>query len=200
MPFLVADSILAGIHECGRNADLGSDQMLPLVPGRIPAERQERGIDVDLGFPAAVPVERESVIKVDAAQGRSKASLGLVREIAEKLANEKSLAIVGLLARYNTLAAAPVREQRRRVGVTKQSVIAGPQFRVHQKIEGPLDRAQLFAPAGRGQFQAPDPVAQPQIGKRGCGGSPKQVVQSCRSVFARASHKEVEVIPNGGTG
>ena len=81
--------------------------MLPLVPGRIPAERQERGIDVDLRFPAAVPVHRESVIKFDAAQGRSKASLGLVREIAEQLANEKGLVIVGQLARYNTLAAAP---------------------------------------------------------------------------------------------
>src|SRR5215471_1204205 len=106
MPFLVADSILAGIHECGRNADLGSYQMLPLVPGRIPAERQEGGIDIDLRFPAAVPVHRESVIKVDAAQGRSKASLRLVREIAEQLANEKGP--VGLLARYNTLAAASV--------------------------------------------------------------------------------------------
>src|SRR5215471_3723665 len=108
MPFLVADSILAGIHECRRNADLGSDQMLPLVPGRIPAERQEGGINIDLGFPAAVPVPRESVIKVDAAQWRSKASLCLVGEITEQLPNEKGLAIGGLLARYNTLAAAPV--------------------------------------------------------------------------------------------
>src|SRR5215469_12993631 len=74
MPFFVADSILARIHECRRNADLGSDQMLPLVPGRIPAERQERGIDVDLRLPAAVPVHRVSVIKVDAAQRRSKTS------------------------------------------------------------------------------------------------------------------------------
>jgi hypothetical protein len=82
--------------------------MLPLVPGRIPAERQERGVDVDLRFPAAVPVQRESVIEFDAAQGRSKASLCLVREIAEQLPNEEGLAIVGLLARYNTLAAAPV--------------------------------------------------------------------------------------------
>src|SRR5215472_5718694 len=91
MPFVVADSILARIHECRRNADLGSDQMLPLIPGRIPAERQERGIDVDLRFPAAVPVHRESVIKFDAAQGRSKTSLCLIREIAEQLADEKGL-------------------------------------------------------------------------------------------------------------
>src|SRR5215469_5074385 len=117
MPFLVADSILAGIHECGRNADLGSDQMLPLVPGRIPAERQERGIDVDLHFPATVPVHSISVIKFDAAQGRSKASRCLVREIAEQLPDEKGLAIAGLLARYKTLAAASVGEQRRRVRV-----------------------------------------------------------------------------------
>src|SRR5215472_2368068 len=174
--------------------------MLPLIPGRIPAEWQEGGIHIDLRLPAAVPVHRISVIKVDAAQGRSKASLRLVREIAKQLPDEKSLAIVGLLARYNTLAAAPVGEQRRRVRIAQQSVIAGPQFRVHQKIEGPLDRAQFFAQAGRRQFQAADPVAQAQIGKRGCGGSPKQVVQSCLSVFARASSKEVEVIPNGGTG
>src|SRR5215471_6467757 len=143
MPFFVADSILAGIHECRRNADLGSDQVLPLVPGRVPAERQERGIDVDLRFPAAVPVHRESVIKVDAAQGRSKASLCLVREIAEQLPDEKSVAIVGLIARYNTLSAAPVWEQRRRVRVAQQSVIAGPEFGMHQEIEGPLDRAQV---------------------------------------------------------
>src|SRR5215475_12063226 len=162
MPFLVAESILAGIHECRRNADLGSDQMPPLVPGRIPAERQERGIDVDLRFPAAVPVHRESVIKVDAAQGRSKASLCLIREIAEQLANEKGLAIVCLLARYKTLAAAPVWEQRRRVRGAQQSVIAGPEFGMHQEIEGPLDRAQFLSRAGRRQFQPPDPVVQPQ--------------------------------------
>src|SRR5215471_12223737 len=108
MPFFVADSILAGIHECRRNADLGSDEMLPLVPGRIPAERQERGIDVDLRFPAAVPVHRVSVIKVDAPQWRSKASLCLIREIAEQVPDEKGPAVVGLLARYYTLAAAPV--------------------------------------------------------------------------------------------
>src|SRR6516225_8847483 len=98
MPFFVAGSILAGVHECRRNADLGSDQMLPLIPGGVPAERQEGRIDIDLRLPAAVPVHRESVIKVDAAQGRSKASLRLVREIAEQLPDEKSLAIVGLLA------------------------------------------------------------------------------------------------------
>src|SRR6516225_8791540 len=98
MPFVVADSILAGIHECGRNAYLGWDQMLPLVPGRIPAERQEAGINIDLRFPAAVPVHRVSVIKSDAAQGRSKASLCLVGEIAKQLPNEKGLAIAGLLA------------------------------------------------------------------------------------------------------
>jgi hypothetical protein len=46
-------------------------------------------------------------MKVDAAQWRSEASLCLVREIAEQLANEKGLVIVGQLARYNTLAAAP---------------------------------------------------------------------------------------------
>jgi hypothetical protein len=68
--------------------------VLPLIPGRIPAEGQEGGIDVDLRFPAAVPVHRESVIKVDAAQGRSKASLCLVREIAKQMANEKGLAIM----------------------------------------------------------------------------------------------------------
>src|SRR5262249_38807086 len=182
----------AGIHECGRNADLGSDQMLPLVPGGIPAERKEGGIDVDLRFPAAVPVHRESVKKVDAAQGGSKASLNLVREIAEQPPNEKGLAILGLLARYDTLAAAPVGEQRRRVGVAQQSVIAGAEFRMHQKIEGSLDRAQFFTQAACRQFQAPDPVAQPQIGKRSRGRSPKQVVQSRRSVFARAARKEGE--------
>ena len=153
MPFLVADSILAGIHECRRNANLGSDQMLPLVPGRIPAERQEGGIDVDLRFPAAVPLHRVSVIKVDAAQGRSKGSLRLVGEIAEQLAHEKSLAIIGLLAQYNTLAAAPVGEQRREVGVAQQRVIAGAEFGMHQKIKSPLDRAQFFGQAGRRQFQ-----------------------------------------------
>jgi hypothetical protein len=42
-----------------------------------------------------------------------------------------------------------MREQRRRVGVAQQSVIAGPQLRVHQKIEGPPDRAQFLAQAGR---------------------------------------------------
>src|SRR6516225_6767312 len=136
MPFLVADLILAGIHECRRNADLGSHQMLPLVPGRIPAERQERGIDVDLHFPATVPVHREPVIKFEAAQRRSKTSLCLVREIAKQLANEKGLTIVGLLAQYDTLAAAPVWEKRRRVSVAQQSVIAGPEFGMDQKIEG----------------------------------------------------------------
>jgi hypothetical protein len=48
------------------------------------------------------------------------------------MANEKGLAIVGLLARYNRLAGAPVCEQRRRVGVAQQSVVAGPELRLSQ--------------------------------------------------------------------
>jgi hypothetical protein len=96
MPFVVADSILPRIYECWRNADLGSNQMLPLVPGRIPAKRQEAGINIDLRFPAAV---RISVIKFNVPQRRSKASLCLVREIAERLPNEKGPAIVGPLSR-----------------------------------------------------------------------------------------------------
>ena len=62
MPFAVREAVFAGLDECCRDANLRRDEVLPLVPCRIPAERKKRGIDIHLrssgGYPDTAHTHR----------------------------------------------------------------------------------------------------------------------------------------------
>jgi hypothetical protein len=55
------------LDEACCDANLRRHEMLPLVPGLIPPEREKRGIDIHLCFPPAIAVEREPLEVFDPA-------------------------------------------------------------------------------------------------------------------------------------
>ena len=99
--------------------------MLPLIPGRIPAERKKRGIDIHLRFPPAIPVERTPIEVFNTAQWSAKLTLPLVRQIGQQPPDEKGSSILRKFARDHALAEAAIREDRRSVRVSQQGVVTG---------------------------------------------------------------------------
>ena len=118
-------------------ADAGfrADQMLPLVPCRIPAKRKQRGVDVDLRFAAAVSIDGAPVQVVDAAQRRAKRPRPLVRQIGQDSPDEERFTALREFSRDNALSETSVRKQRRSVGIDQQGVIAGSKFGMREQIE-----------------------------------------------------------------
>ena len=132
------------------DADLRRYEMLPLVPGRIPAERKKRGIDIHLCFPAAIAIQRIPIEVFNAAQRSAKLALPLVRQIRQQAAHEEGVPILRQFARDNALAEAAVGEQGRSVGILKEGVVTGAEVGMRQEVEGPLGALHLWLGGGVG--------------------------------------------------
>src|SRR5579872_6592918 len=125
MPLAVRVAVLAGFNKCCRDANFRRDEMLPLVPCRIPAKRKKRGIDIHLRFPAAIPIQRASIEVFNTAQRSAKLALPLVRQIGQQAPDEKGISILRKLAGDNALTEAAVGEESRSVRVLQKGVVTG---------------------------------------------------------------------------
>ena len=121
MPFAVRVAVLAGFNKGRRDANFRRDEVLPLVPCRIPAERKKRGIDIHLRFPAAIPIQRTPIEVFNTAQRSAKLALPLVRQIGQQAPDEKGISILRKFARDNALAETAIREQGRSIRVCKRA-------------------------------------------------------------------------------
>src|SRR6516164_5228657 len=110
MPFSAGVPVFAGLNEGSRDANLRAYEMPPLIPRRIPADWEDRGIEVYLRFSSAVAIQRIPIEVFNAPQRSTKQPLPLVWQVRQELAHKKRLFILRQLARDNTLAETAVGE------------------------------------------------------------------------------------------
>jgi hypothetical protein len=160
-------AIPAGFDKRAGDAYLRADEMPPLIPRRIPADREKGTIDVNLHFAPAVPVQRIFIQVFDSAQWSAELALMLVRQIGQNPPSKEGLAIRRQFAGGDALSETAVWEERRRVWILKESVIAGAEFGVGQEIKCPLGSLQLkSACPGSFKLDSAEPIGQSQVRRR----------------------------------
>ena len=201
VPLAVSKPILSALHEGRLDTKLRTDQVPPLVPGRVKRKRQRDRVQDHFRFSPAVTIDGIAIEELDLPEGSPKSPLPTIREERQDLLGEKGLTVWREFTGGEQRAKAAVREQRGRIGVEKQGLIAGSEIRVREEIEGAFDGLQLVFGRSIGlKFEQSHLESKPEIHRSGRGNRPQQVVKSLLFAAGTPSIAEVEVVANGFVG
>src|SRR6266853_1984645 len=143
MPLAATMAILSAFYKGRRDAKFRTDQVPPLVPGRVKRKRQRDRVQDYFGLSSAIAIDGIAIEELDFPERSPKAPLPAIREEREDLLGEKGLPVRRKFAHGEQRPKAAVREQRGRIGVEEQGLIAGSEIRVREEIEGALNGLQL---------------------------------------------------------
>ncbi|HUK90689.1 MAG TPA: hypothetical protein VLZ81_09845 [Blastocatellia bacterium] len=166
-PLSVQLAILAGFDKRASDAYLRADEMPPLIPSRIPADREKGAINVNLRFAPAIPIQRIFIQVLDSAQRGAELALMLVRQIGQNPPSKEGLPIRCQFAGGDALSETAVCEERRGVRVLKEGVVASAELGVGQEIECPLSSLQVKSACfGSLKLNSAEPIGQSQVRRR----------------------------------
>ena len=170
MPLAVAKPVFPALDEGRLHAEFRADQVPPLVPRRVERERKRDRIQDHFCFAPAVTIDRVAIVELNFPEGSPKSPLPTIREERQDLPGEKGLTVRREFSGGKQRAEAAVREERGRLGIEEQSLIAGSEIRMREEIEGAFDGLDLIFGRSIGlKLEQPHLESQPEIHGSGRG-------------------------------
>ena len=121
--------ILAALNEPRLNIDLDAQQVFPLVPGRIPQQRQRGFVEKDVQLTVGVSVNSLLFVERELSQRGSDVPEPLIGQERENPGGVEGCLVSRKFSRYEQRAKATVWKDRRGNGISQESVVTRAQFR-----------------------------------------------------------------------
>src|SRR5271163_2402523 len=144
MPFTVAQAVSSTPHKRGLDSELRSDEVPPLIPRRIPRDRQRELVQEHFGLAAAIAIDGIAVEELDLPKRRAEAAVATLGQERQYLPGKERVAIRREVAGGKKRSEATVGKQRGSIRVDKQSLVAGSKFGIREKIESTFDHLYLL--------------------------------------------------------